>query len=112
MFLSQALDQLQAFTPDDFSQLPDLLEPELIEQCLEDTGVTTLRKRRLPMDFMVWAVVGMALFRDKSMHQLVSHLDLMLPGKRPYVAPSAVVQARQRLGSAVIKLMFELTNAL
>lgn len=112
MFLSQALDQLQEFTPDDFSRLPDLLEPELIEQCLEDTGVTTIRKRRLPMDFMVWAVVGMALFRDKSMHQLVSHLDLMLPGKRPYVAPSAVVQARQRLGSAVIKRMFELTNAL
>lgn len=112
MFLSQALDQLQAFTPDDFSQLPDLLEPELIEQCLEDTGVTTLRKRRLPMDFMVWAVVGMALFRDMPMHQLVSHLDLMLPGKRPYVAPSAVVQARQRLGAAVIKRMFELTNTL
>lgn len=112
MFLSQALDQLQAFTPDDFSQLPDLLAPELIEQCLEDTGVTTLRKRRLPMDFMVWAVVGMALFRDMSMHQLVSHLDLMLPGNRPYVAPSAVVQARQRLGSEVMKRMFELTNTL
>ncbi|OZB03191.1 MAG: IS4 family transposase [Idiomarina sp. 34-48-12] len=112
MFLSQALDQLQEFTPDDFSKLPDLLEPELIEQCLENAGVTTVRKRRLPMDFMVWAVVGMALFRDMSMRQLVSHLDLMLPGNRPYVAPSAVVQARQRLGSDVMKRMFELTNAL
>lgn len=80
MFLSQSLEQLQEFTPDDFSKLPDLLEPELIEQCLQDTGVTTVRKRRLPMDFMVWAVVGMALFRDMSMRQLVSHLDLMLPG--------------------------------
>lgn len=112
MFLSQALDQLQEFTPDDFSKLPDLLEPELIEQCLENAGVTTVRKRRLPMDFMVWAVVGMALFRDMSMRQLVSHLDLMLPGNRPYVALSAVVQARQRLGSDVMKHMFELTNAL
>ena len=112
MFLSQALDQLQEFTPDDFSKLPDLLEPELIERCLEDTGVTTVRKRRLPMEFMVWAVVGMALFRDMPMRQLVSHLDLMLPGNRPYVAPSAVVQARQRLGPDVMKRMFELTNAL
>lgn len=112
MFLSQALDQLQEFTPDDFSKLPDLLEPELIERCLEDTGVTTVRKRRLPMEFMVWAVVGMALFRDMPMRQLVSHLDLMLPGNRPYVAPSAVVQARQRLGADVMKRMFELTNAL
>ena len=58
MFLSQSLEQLQAFTPDDFNQLPDLLEPELIEQCLQDTGVTTVRKRRLPMDFMMWAVDG------------------------------------------------------
>ena len=46
MFLSQALEQLQEFTPDDFSKLPDLLEPELVEQCLQDTGVTTVRKRR------------------------------------------------------------------
>lgn len=112
MFLSQSLEQLQEFTPDDFSKLPDLLEPELIEQCLQDTGVTTVRKRRLPMDFMVWAVVGMALFRDMSMRQLVSHLDLMLPANRPYVAPSAVVQARQRLGADVMKRMFELTNKL
>jgi len=112
MFLSQALEQLQEFTPDDFSKLPDLLEPELVEQCLQDTGVTTVRKRRLPMDFMVWAVVGMALFRDMPMRQLVSHLDLMLPGNRPYVAPSAVVQARQRLGADVMKRMFELTNQL
>ncbi len=112
MFLSQALEQLQEFTPDDFSKLPDLLEPELVEQCLQDTGVTTVRKRRLPMDFMVWAVVGMALFRDMPMWQLVSHLDLMLPGNRPYVAPSAVVQARQRLGADVMKRMFELTNQL
>ena len=112
MFLSQALEQLQEFTPDDFSKLPDLLEPELVEQCLQDTGVTTVRKRRLPMDFMVWAVVGMALFRDMPMRQLVSHLDLMLPGNRPYVAASAVVQARQRLGADVMKRMFELTNQL
>jgi len=112
MFLSQALDQLQKFTPDDFSKLPDLLEPELIEQCLQDTGVTTVRKRCLPMDFMVWAVVGMALFRDMPMRQLVSHLDLMLPGNRPYVAPGAVVQARQRLGADVMQRMFKLTNKL
>lgn len=71
-FLYQALDQLQAFTPDDFGKLSDLLATELVEQCLEDTGVVTLRKRRLPMDFMVWAVVGMALFHDMSMHQLIS----------------------------------------
>lgn len=36
----------------------------------------------------------------------------MQPGKRPFVAPSAVVQARQRLGSDVEKSIFEQTQQL
>jgi len=34
---------------------------------------------------MVWAVTGMALFRSHSMNQLVSHLDILLPGKLPRI---------------------------
>lgn len=112
MLLSQALDTVHKFTPQEFAALSDLLSPELIDECLADTGVVTLRKRRLSMEMMVWAVTGMALFRSHSMNQLVSHLDILLPGKRPFVAPSAVVQARQRLGEDVIRLMFEKTQRL
>ena len=46
------------------------------------------------------------------MGQIVNHLDIMLPGKRPFVAPSAVVQARQRLGIDPVKRVFEQTQAL
>lgn len=106
MLLSQALDTVQKFTPQEFAALADLLSPELIDQCLADTGTVTLRKHRLPMEMMVWAVTGMALFRSYSMSQLVSHMDILLPGNRPFVAPGAVVQARQRLGEEVIRLMF------
>lgn len=112
MLLSQALDTVHKFTPKEFSALSDLLSPELIDECLIDTGIVTLRKRRLPMDMMVWAVTGMALFRSLSMNQLVSHLDILLPGKRPFVVPSAVVQARQRLGADVIQKVFEKTRQL
>jgi hypothetical protein len=112
MLLRQALDTVHKFTPHEFSALADLLSPELIDECLADTGVVTLRKRRLSMEMMVWAVTGMALFRSHSMRHLVSHLDILLPGKRPFVAPSAVVQARQRLGEDVIRLMFEKTSQL
>ena len=107
MLLSQALDTVHKFTPKEFSALSDLLSPELIDECLTDTGIVTVRKRRLPMEIMVWAVTGMTLFRSLSMSQLVSHLDILLPGKRPFVAPSAVVQARQRLGASVIRRVFE-----
>jgi hypothetical protein len=112
MLLSQALDTVHKFSAQEFAALADLLSPELIDECLTDTGVVTLRKRRLSMEMMVWAVTGMALFRSHSMTQLVSHMDILLPGNRPFVAPSAVVQARQRLGEDVIRLMFEKTRHL
>ncbi|EGR2309534.1 IS4 family transposase, partial [Vibrio cholerae] len=56
MFLRQALDRIHQFSADQLNGLSDLLCPELINQCLEDTGVATLRKRRLPMELMVWSV--------------------------------------------------------
>lgn len=46
------------------------------------------------------------------MSDIVNQLDIMLPGKRPFVAPSAVVQARQRLGAEVVKHIFNQTQQL
>ncbi|EKF9295234.1 transposase domain-containing protein, partial [Vibrio cholerae] len=48
--LKTALDRIHQFSADQLNGLSDLLCPELINQCLEDTGVATLRKRRLPME--------------------------------------------------------------
>jgi IS4 transposase len=112
VFLSQALDRLHTFTPENFSSLADVLSPELISTCLENTGTVTLRRRRLPMETMIWCLVGMALYRHIPMGQLVNQLDILLPGKRPFVAPSAVVQARQRLGEEAVKQVFEQTQQL
>lgn len=60
---------------------------------------------------MVWAVTGVTLFRSLSMNQVVSHPNI-LPGKRPFVVPGAVILARQRLGVDVIRLVFEKTRQL
>lgn len=54
----------------------------------------------------------MALFRHLPMSQIVNQLDILLPGDRPFVAPSAVVQARQRLGDEAVRRVFEQTQAL
>ncbi len=112
MFLNQALDQIHAFSPERFRSLSEVLSPELLGECLKRSGTVTLRKRRLPLEMMVWSVVGMALFRHLPMSQIVNQLDILLPGKRPFVAPSAVVQARQRLGEAPVREVFEQTQAL
>lgn len=112
MFLKQALNQVHNFSADQLSGLSDLLSPEIIEQCLQDSGVATIRKRRLPMEMMVWSVLGMSLYRHLSMDKVVSQLDILLPGKKPFVAPSAVIQARKRLGSDVMRTVFNQTQQL
>ncbi len=86
------------------------LDPDWIEEALAATGTATIRRRRLPAEQVVWLVIGMCLFRDLSMRDLVATLDLALPGSRGIrVAPSSIVQARERLGDEPLRWLFERT---
>ena len=109
MELSEALARTSINRLTEFSSLSDILEPDIIESCLQSNGVATLRKRKLPMDAMVWAVVGMSLFRTESVRQLINKLDIVLPQEVDYVARSAITQARKKLGSDVVKDVFHQT---
>ena len=93
MQLSEALARTSINRLTEFSCLADVLEPDIIQSCLDSNGVATLRKRKLLMDAMVWAVIGMALFRTGSVRQLINKLDIVLPQKVDYVARSAITQA-------------------
>tara|TARA_R110002167_G_scaffold241514_1_gene446810 strand:+ start:63 stop:1388 length:1326 start_codon:yes stop_codon:yes gene_type:complete len=106
MQLSEALARTSINRLTEFSSLADVLEPDIIQSCLDSNGVATLRKRKLPMDAMVWAVIGMALFRTESVRQLINKLDIVLPQEVDYVARSAVTQARKKLGSDVVRDVF------
>lgn len=110
MPLQQNLKDVSIFFQDNFSSLSELLSPELIEEALKESGTVTMRKRRLPLELMVWSTIGMSIFRDMPMTSVVNQLDIILPGNRPFVAPSAIVQARQRLGSDAVKRVFEKTQ--
>ncbi len=94
MLIGQALDLVSRYDSlrNPLTSLGDYLDPELISRCLAESGTVTLRKRRLPLEMMVWCIVGMALERKEPLHQIVNRLDIMLPGNRPFVAPSAVIQ--------------------
>lgn len=109
MQLSQALNVISHYDSlrNPLHTLADVLEPELIARCLQEAGTVTLRKRRLTTDMMVWCLIGMALERHEPLHAIVNRLDILLPGNRPFVAPSAVVQARQRLGDDAVRRVFE-----
>ncbi|MFB9944472.1 transposase domain-containing protein, partial [Shewanella chilikensis] len=56
MQLSEALARTHINCLTEFTCLADVLEPELIQSCLDSHSVASLRRRKLPMDAMIWAV--------------------------------------------------------
>lgn len=97
-----------------FESLSRAVDPQWIREVLEATGTATVRRRKLPAEHAIWTVIGMALFRDQPIRDVVHRLDLVLPPSKASTAPgtvtgSAVVQARNRVGTAPLAQLFELT---
>jgi len=80
-------------------------------RALVATGTASVRKRKLPAEFVVWLVIGMALLRDRSIDEVVEHLDLVLPGpkQKREVSRTAVIRARDRLGCKPLAVLFSET---
>jgi hypothetical protein len=93
--------------PEHFETFRRHIDAAWIEEALATSGVATVRRRRLPVEEVVWVVLGMALFRDRPIEDVVSKLDLALPGGGGTVARSTVSQARARLGSEPMKWLFK-----
>jgi hypothetical protein len=111
--LTEALEVAAAATPEAFVNLVRHLDPVWIEEALLNTGTATVRRRRLPADRVVWLVLGMAVMRDMAIPDVARQLELALPGRdgSGTVAPSALAQARGRLGSAPMEWLFARTGS-
>lgn len=97
--------------PQDFSSIQRHVPGDWIEAALQATGTATVRRRRLPSEQVLWLVIGMALFRDRSIEDVVAKLDLSLPGPAgPVVAPSAIPPARRRIGDKPVEWLFSKTG--
>jgi len=97
-----------------FALFAQSLDRAWIEQALTTTGTATIRRRKLPAEYVVWLVIGMAMLRDRSIAEVVRHLDLVMPsstGARQHVSGSALVQARDRLGPDPLAWLFRTTAA-
>ena len=92
--------------PEHFETFRRHLDAAWIEEALTVTGTATVRRRRLPVEEVVWVVLGMALFRDRPIEDVVSKLDLALPGGGGTVARSSISKARARLGSEPMEWLF------
>jgi hypothetical protein len=94
--------------PESFELFSRTLNINWVRRVLVATGTASVRRRKLPAEFVVWLVIGMALLRDRSIDEVVDHLDLVVPAiKRPReITRGAVIQARDRLGCAPLAVLF------
>ena len=110
MELSQALGMINLTAPDEVQSLADLLPPELIQQAFSLTDTVTLRKRKLPLESMVWLVIGMAIFNNKPLSHIVNLMDIADRSGRSFTAPSSVIARRKKLGEDPVRVLFDLTQ--
>ena len=107
MDVSQALDIINTVKQPQSKTLSDLIPLELIEQAYQLTDTVTLRKRKLPLESLVWLLVGMALYNDKSISDVVNQLDIVDREGKPFVAPSALTQRRKTLGESGARAVYQ-----
>lgn len=106
--LQDTLDETLAGMPaSGMAELGALIDPAWIEQALGATGKASIRRRKLPAEHAVWLVIGLALYRHLPLWQVVQEMSLTLDGQE-LPAPSASVQARQRLGAEPLAHLFGL----
>lgn len=111
-FASSILALGDGSLPASFDGLKSQLPLDWIRSCLREHGVASVRRRKLPVEQVIWLLVGMALYRDRSIPELVDRLDLVLPerdGTKRSVAKSAITPARDRLGADPMRSLFEST---
>ena len=102
---AEHLQLLASLGPGGIDRFAASIPEQWVTEALEATGTASVRRRKLPAEQVFWLVVGMALFKDWSIHGVAEHLRLVLPGVSS-LAPSALPQARGRLGPSPVKWLF------
>jgi hypothetical protein len=106
-YLAEAMDVLDELGPRlGIARFQESLDPAWIEEALGATGSASMRRRRFPAEQVVWLIIGIGLFANRSILEVSEHLNLVVPGV-PRVAPSSVSDARYRLGHEPMKWLFQ-----
>ncbi len=92
--------------------LTRLISRDAIDEVLAETGRREKRSRLLPAHVVVYFVMAMAVFGDgyeEVMRRLVGGLQFMRAWRKEWSVPTtgAISQARERLGEAPLKALFE-----
>lgn len=98
--------------PASFEGLKSQIDIKWIQSALETQGVATVRNRKLPAEQVVWLAVGIGLYRDRPIPEIVRRMDLVLPdanGKRQGISEGAITPARDRVGAGPLRELFQTT---
>ena len=92
--------------------LTRLVSRDVIDEVLAESGRREKRSRLLPAHVVVYFVIAMAVFGDgyeEVMRRLVGGLQFMRAWHKEWSVPTtgAISQARDRLGEAPLKMLFE-----
>jgi hypothetical protein len=64
----------------DLSTFTQNIPIEWVASALDLSSQATIRRRRLPVDQVLWLVLGMALFRDEPVHEVARRLNICAQG--------------------------------
>lgn len=110
MSIGAELEWVNGLSPaESLSTFQRAIPAEWVEEALHATGSASIRKRKLPAEQVVWLVLGIGLWRNRSIADVCDKLALVLPqpdGRTVPVAPSALTQARERLGEEPLRYLF------
>ncbi len=90
------------------------LSVEWVRQALQRHGKSTIRRRVVTNEVVVWLVVGRALFRILSIRGVLRHLRLAPHGQdggwldQRSVRSDTLAKARQRVGAAPLQELFHI----
>jgi hypothetical protein len=93
--------------------LTRIVDRDLVDEVLAETGRTEQRSRLLPARVVVYYVMGLCLFFEDAyeevMRLLVGGLRFLGTWRKEWKVPttSAITQARQRLGAEPMRVLFE-----
>jgi hypothetical protein len=96
------------FAPGHLGELTRLVPFEMVDDVLAATRRTQSRVRLLPARVVVYLLLAACLFADLGYQQVWSRLVAGLPLPLVSPSPSALRQARQRLGAAPMRALFDL----
>jgi hypothetical protein len=83
----------------------DHIDSDMVLEALAATSDVKVRRRKFPAERIVWLIVGMGLYANVSIRNIVTTMRLTIKGR---VVSSAISQARARMGFKPIKWLFEL----